>query len=151
MASAPAATPLPPPTPSVVTLSLAGQRQVYWEVPTRTWDALRVRSPNGRALLRVVTFRTRAGTVERHAHDLSLDTEVGSALLPGLRADAIVRAVLGWETEGHFLPFVLASDLASVASSAGRNGPFRPHPLVGPVSPGIEQRALSHFARRSLP
>ena len=49
--------------------------------------------------------------VERRAHDLSPDAEVGSAVLPGLNADAVVRAALGWESDGRFLPFVIASDL----------------------------------------
>ncbi len=134
--------------PSLLTLSLSGQRQVYWEVPSGTFDALRSRSPHGRALLRVISFRTRAGKVERQAHELAASGEVGSAVLPGLRADTVVRAVLGWEAEGRFQPFVVASELASTTPSSARSGPFRAHPLVSPMTPGVEQRALSHFARR---
>jgi hypothetical protein len=65
---------------------------------------------------------------------------VGSAVLSGLNADAVVRAVLGWELEGRFMPFVIASDLAAEH--------FRPHPLVGGVTPDVEQRALLHLSRR---
>ena len=133
--------------PSLLTLSVAGQRQVYWELPPHTWDALRARAPHGKALLRVISFRTRAGKVERQVQDLSPDAEVGSAVLPGLRADAVVRAVLGWESEGRFLPFVIAADLPALPSSR-QNGPFRPHALVGAVATGAEQRARSHVARR---
>ncbi|MEO7038289.1 MAG: tetratricopeptide repeat protein [Polyangiaceae bacterium] len=137
-APAPAARPLSP--PQVITLAHAGQRQVYWELPPHTLDALKSRAPQGRALLRVISFRTRAGKVERRSHDVSPSAEVGSAVLPGLNADAVVRAVLGWEAEGRFMPFVVASDL----------GPerFRAHPLVGSVLPEVEQRALQHLSRR---
>jgi hypothetical protein len=112
---------------------------VYWEVPAHTWDALRSRAPHGRAVLRVLSFRTRAGKVERRAHDLSPDAEVGSAVLPGLNADAVVRAALGWESDGRFLPFVIASDLVP--------GRFRAHPLVGPVVAEVEHRAVQHLSR----
>jgi hypothetical protein len=128
-----------PPSPYLLTLALSGQRQVYWEVPAHTWDALRSRAPHGRAVLRVLSFRTRAGKVERRAHDLSPDAEVGSAVLPGLNADAVVRAALGWESDGRFLPFVIASDLVP--------GRFRAHPLVGPVVAEVEQRAVQHLSR----
>ncbi|MET0794171.1 MAG: hypothetical protein ABW061_21800, partial [Polyangiaceae bacterium] len=131
---------------SLFTLSLAGQRQIYWEVPATTWSALRARSPQGRALLRVISFRTRAGKVERQTQDLMPRTEVGSVTLPGLRADAVVRAVLGWEVDGRFLPFVIASDLGGTSSKRG--GSFHAHPLVGAVAPGAPERAQSHFARR---
>ncbi|HEX3854783.1 MAG TPA: tetratricopeptide repeat protein [Polyangiaceae bacterium] len=145
----PAPTPVPevapaPPaaaSPYVLTLSIAGQRQVYWEVPAHTWDALRSRAPHGRAVLRVLSFRTRAGKVERRAHDFSPDAEVGSAVLPGLNADAVVRAALGWESDGRFLPFVIASDLVP--------GRFRAHPLVGPLAPEVEQRAVRHLSRHA--
>ncbi|HEY5373942.1 MAG TPA: tetratricopeptide repeat protein [Polyangiaceae bacterium] len=129
----------PPASPYVLTLAVAGQRQVYWEVPAHTWDALRSRAPHGRAVLRVLSFRTRAGKVERRAHDLSPEAEVGSAVLPGLNADAVVRAALGWESDGRFLPFVIASDLVP--------GRFRAHPLVGPVAAEVEQRAVAHLSR----
>jgi hypothetical protein len=139
--SVPVPVPVPSlsPSPYVLTLALAGQRQVYWEVPAHTWDALRSRAPHGRAVLRVLSFRTRAGKVERRAHDLSPDAEVGSAVLPGLNADAVVRAALGWESDGRFLPFVIASDLVP--------GRFRAHPLVGPVVAEVEQRAVQHLSR----
>lgn len=143
---APAPAPVRSPEPlSLLTLSLAGQRQIYWEIPASTWSSLRARSPQGRAVLRVVSFRTHSGKVERNAHELTPRTEVGSAVLPGLRADSVVRAVLGWESDGRFQPFLIASDLAA---SARRGGPFRAHPLVGALPAGAEQRALSHFARR---
>ncbi|HEX7451744.1 MAG TPA: tetratricopeptide repeat protein [Polyangiaceae bacterium] len=140
-APAPAAAP-PPASPYVLTLAVAGQRQVYWEVPAHTWDALRSRAPHGRAVLRVLSFRTRAGKVERRAHDLSPDAEVGSAVLPGLNADAVVRAALGWESDGRFLPFVIASDLVP--------GRFRAHPLVGPVAAEVERRAAAHLSRGAV-
>ena len=138
----------PAPTPAVLTLSLAGQRQIYWELPPQSLASLRARSPSGRPVLRVVTFRTRSGRVERQARDLTPDSEVGSAVLPGLRADAVVRAVLGWEAEGRFMPYLVASDVASGSPSAVRNGPFRANPSVGAVAPEVEQRALTHCARR---
>src|SRR5450755_785914 len=140
VAPIPESAPAPPPaSPYVLTLAVAGQRQVYWEVPAHTWDALRSRAPHGRAVLRVLSFRTRAGKVERRAHDLSPDAEVGSAVLPGLNADAVVRAALGWESDGRFLPFVIASDLVP--------GRFRAHPLVGPVAAEVEHRAVQHLSR----
>ncbi|MEO8905295.1 MAG: tetratricopeptide repeat protein [Polyangiaceae bacterium] len=131
---------VPVSAPQVITLAHAGQRQVYWELPPHTLDALKSRAPQGRALVRVISFRTRAGKVERRAHDVSPSAEVGSAVLPGLNADAVVRAVLGWEAEGRFMPFVVASDLAPER--------FRAHPLVGSVLPEVEQRALQHLSRR---
>jgi hypothetical protein len=131
--------PLPPSSPYVLTLAVAGQRQIYWEVPAHTWDTFRSRAPHGRAVLRVLSFRIRAGKVERRAHDLSPDSEVGSAVLPGLNADAVVRAALGWEADGRFLPFVIASDLVP--------GRFRAHPLVGPVVAEVEQRAVQYLSR----
>jgi len=133
---------------SLITLSLSGQRQIYWELPSSTLSALRSRSPNGRALLRVISFRTRAGKVERQARDLTPRTEIGSAVLPGLRADAVVRAVLGWETDGHFQPFLIASDLAPASVTSKRGGPFHAHPLVGGLAPGAEERALLHLLAR---
>jgi len=99
-------------------------------------------------VLRVVSFRTRAGKVERKAHDFRPDAEVGSATLPGLRADAVVRAALGWEVEGRFQAFVIASDLPLGSAQSERRGAYRPHPLVGPVRHGVEQRALAHLSRR---
>lgn len=142
-----AAAPAPP--PSVLTLALFGQRQVYWELPTRTFEALRTRSPGGRALLRVVSFRMRGDQVHRTTQDVSAEREVGSVVLTGLGADAVVRAVLGWEADGRFRPFIVASDLSSGTPSARRNAAFRPHHLVGSLAPGVEQRAPAHFAGRS--
>jgi len=134
--------------PALVTLSLSGQRQIYWELPSQSLTALRAHSPSGRPVVRVISFRTRAGRVERHARDFNPHSEVGFAVLPDLRADAVVRAVLGWEVDGRFLPYVVASDLPSGSPSALRNGPFRASPLVGALSPEVEQRALSYCSRR---
>ncbi len=142
--AAPAGVPAPAlslSSPHVVTLSHAGQRQVYWELPPHTFDALRSRAPHGHPLLRVVSFRTRGGKVERRAQDVSPTLEVGSAVLPGLNADSVVRAVLGWEAEGRFMPFVIASDLAPER--------FRAHPLVGGIAPEVEQRAVQYLSRRA--
>jgi hypothetical protein len=131
---------LPSPSPYLLTLSLSNQRQIYWEVPPQTWDALRTRAPHGRPVLRVLSFRTRAGIVERRTQDLSPDAEIGSAVLPDLKADAVVRAALGWESDGKFSAFIVASDLLP--------GRFRAHPLVGPVVPEVEQRAVQYLSRR---
>jgi len=148
-ASSPAsASASPLPHLSLLTLSLAGQRQIYWELPAESLTALRAHSPSGRPLVRVISFRTRAGRVERHSSDLNPDSEVGFAVLPNLRADAVVRAVLGWEAEGRFMPYLVASDLPSGTPSARRSGPFRANPLVGAVVHEVEQRALSHCSRR---
>jgi hypothetical protein len=143
------AVPAPERAPYLVTLSVSGHRQVYWEIPDHTWDPLRARSPQGRAVLRVVSFRTRANQVERRSLDIPPHAEIGSAVLPGLSADAIVRAAIGWSVDGHFTPFVLASDLGAVSPtrSAEHAAQFRPHPLVGAVSPDAERRALEHLAR----
>ena len=150
---APAVEPAPAaePAPCLLTLSLAGRRQVYWEIPAQTWQQLRAHAPEGRALLRVVSFRTRAGKVERRALDITPHAEVGSAVLPSLGAESVVRAALGWFVDGRFRPFVLASDLgASAPGRAGERAPqFRPHPLVGVVPPDAERRALAHVSLRS--
>ena len=138
----------PLPHPSLLTLSLAGQRQIYWELPAHSLSALRAHSPSGRPLVRVISFRTRGGRVERHSSDLTPDSEVGFAVLPNLRADSVIRAVLGWEAEGRFMPYLVASDLPSGTPSARRSGPFRANPLVGAVLHDVEQRALSHCSRR---
>ncbi|HYQ05033.1 MAG TPA: tetratricopeptide repeat protein [Polyangiaceae bacterium] len=141
--------PAPAPAPaSLLTLSVAGQRQIYWELPAESLSALRAHAPSGRPVVRVITFRTRAGRVERHSNDLTPDSEVGFAVLPNLRADAVVRAVLGWQTEGRFMPYLVASDLPSGIPSGRRNGPFRANSLVGAVAHEVEQRALSHCSRR---
>jgi hypothetical protein len=137
-----------PSPPCLFTLSLSGRRQVYWEIPDATWEPLRARAPGGRALLRVISFRTRAGKVERRALDIAPHSAVGSSELPGLSANSVVRAALGWEAEGRFTPYLLAADLGSSVESADREGHFRPHPMVGPVLPEAEQRALSHLLRR---
>ena len=130
------------------TLSLSGQRQVYWELPGHSLAALSKHSPSGRPVVRVISFRTRAGRVERRTNDLIPHSEVGFAVLPDLRADAVVRAVLGWEVNGRFIPYVIASDLASDTPTALQKGQFRANPLVGPVTPEVEHRALSHCTRR---
>jgi hypothetical protein len=96
----------------------------------------------------VIAFRTRSGRVERQASDISPDTEVGFAVLPNLRADAVVRAVLGWEADGRFMPYLVASDIASGSPSARQSGPFRANPLVGAVTHELELRALGHCSRR---
>jgi hypothetical protein len=159
-ASAPVNVPVPVPAPasasplplsppaSLLTLSLAGQRQVYWELSPASLSSLRAHSPSGRPVVRVISFRTRAGRVERHTSDLNPDSEIGFAVLPNLGADAVIRAVLGWEAEGRFMPYLVASDLASGTPSARRSGPFRANPLVGPVAHEVELRALSHCSRR---
>jgi hypothetical protein len=97
-----------------------------------------------------MSFRTRAGKVEREAQDLTPRTEVGSAVLPGLRADAVVRAVLGWESEGRFQPFLIATDLGPASPSSKGGTAFHAHPLVGGAAPGVKERALSHLARRAF-
>jgi hypothetical protein len=134
--------------PSLLTLSLSGQRQIYWELPAESLTALRAHSPSGHPVVRVISFRTRSGRVERHASDLTPDSEVGFAVLPDLCADAVVRAVLGWQAEGRFMPYVVASDLPSGSPSARHSGPFRANPLVGPIAHEVEQRALSYCSRR---
>src|SRR6478609_4221291 len=139
----------PAPAPAaLLTLSVAGQRQIYWELPAESLSALRAHSPSGRPVVRVITFRTRAGRVERHSSDLTPDSEVGFAVLPNLRADAVVRAVLGWQIEGRFMPYLVASDLPSGIPSGRRSGPFRANPLVGASAHEVETRALSHCSRR---
>lgn len=146
--SAPAA---PEPAACLLTLSVAGRRQVYWEIPAKTWQELRAHSPEGRALLRVVSFRTRAGKVERRALDITPHAEVGSAVIPSLGAEAVVRAALGWFVDGHFKPLVLASDHGASAPvrTGERASQFRPHPLVGAVPPDAERRALEHVRLRA--
>jgi len=144
----PALAPEPARSPTLLTLSLSGQRQIYWELPPQSLSSLRAHSPSGRSVVRVISFRTRGGRVERHASDLTPDSEVGFAVLPNLRADAVVRAVLGWEVDGRFMPYVVASDVSSGSPSALPNGPFRANPLVGAVAPEVEHRALSHCSRR---
>src|SRR6188768_616938 len=136
------------PPPSLLTLALSGQRQIYWELPPASLAALRAHSPSGRPIVRVIAFRTRAGGVERQARDIAPDTEVGFAVLPNLRADAVVRAVLGWEAEGRFMPYLVASDLPSGNPSARQSGPFRANPLVGSLTHEAELRALSHCSQR---
>ena len=136
------------PPPSLLTLALSGQRQIYWELPPASLAALRAHSPSGRPIVRVIAFRTRAGGVERQARDIAPDTEVGFAVLPNLRADAVVRAVLGWEAEGRFMPYLVASDLPSGNPSARQSGPFRANPLVGSLTHEVELRALSHCSQR---
>jgi len=143
----PAPAPAPALPPALLTLSLFGQRQIYWELPPESLTALRAHSPGGRAVVRVISFRTRSGRVERSTRDLTPDSEVGFAVLPDLRADAVVRAVLGWEADGRFMPYVVASDLSSGSPSTRRNGPFRANPLIGPVAHEVEQRALIHCSR----
>jgi hypothetical protein len=60
-----------------------------------------------------------------------------------------VRAVLGWEVDGRFTPFVLAADIAAESRPGERTGRFRPHHLVGGASAEAEHRALAHLTRRS--
>ena len=96
----------------------------------------------------MVSFRTRAGKVERRSLDITPHAEVGSAELPGLGSDSVVRAALGWELEGRFTAFMLAADLGSGARAAGGAGQYRPHPLVGSVPPDADRRAVAHLARR---
>ncbi len=138
------------PAACLLTLSVAGRRQVYWEIPDQTWQELRARSPAGRALLRVVSFRTRAGKVERRALDITPHAAVGSAVIPSLGAESVVRAALGWFVDGHFKPLVLASDHGAAPVRAGeRASQFRPHPLVGALPPDAERRALEHVRLRA--
>jgi hypothetical protein len=66
-----------------------------------------------------------------------------------LSADTVVRAAIGWEVEGRFTPFVLASDLGVSLRSSRSSGQFRPHPLVGAAPPDAERRALEHLSRRA--
>jgi hypothetical protein len=130
---------------ALVTLSVAGSRQIYWEIPDRTWHQLRAHAPSGRALLRVVSFRARAGKVDRQTLEFSPHVEVGSAILPGFSADSVVRAALGWEVEGRFRAFALASDLNGTSGA----GQFHPHRLVGTAAAEVARRAQSHFDRRA--
>ncbi len=137
--------PVQPHEPCLLTLAFAGRRQVYWEMPESAWQPLRARSPEGRAVLRVVSFDARGSKVERHSLDITPHTEIGSSTLPGLAATAVVRAALGWEEQGRFTPFVLASDLGTEARPSTKSARFRPHALVGGASTEAEQRALAHL------
>src|SRR6188768_1553806 len=143
-ANAAVSEPAPAPAPS---LPAAGPDSEA-ELPPASLAALRAHSPSGRPIVRVIAFRTRAGGVERQARDIAPDTEVGFAVLPNLRADAVVRAVLGWEAEGRFMPYLVASDLPSGNPSARQSGPFRANPLVGSLTHEAELRALSHCSQR---
>jgi len=138
-------TPIAPSEPCLLTLAFAGRRQVYWEMPKAAWQPLRARSPEGRALLRVVSFGASGGKVERQTLDITPHAEVGSSTLPGLASGAVVRAALGWEEHGRFTPFVLASDLGSDARPRTKSARFRPLPLVGGASAEAEQRALAYL------
>jgi len=137
--------PAAPSEPCLVTLAVAGRRQVYWEMPESAWQPLRARSPEGRAVLRVVSFEASGGKVERHAVDIAPHAEIGASTLPGLAASAVVRAALGWEERGRFTPFVLASDLGSDTRAAAKSARFRPLALVGGASVEAEQRALAYL------
>lgn len=136
--------PARPHEPSLLTLAFAGRRQVYWEMPDAAWQPLRARAPEGRAVLRVVSFDASSGKVERHSLDITLHTEIGSSTLPGLAANAVVRAALGWEVQGRFTAYVLAGDLGSDTRASAKSARFRPHALVGHTSTEVEQRALAH-------
>ncbi len=142
----PAPEPAPEPQPQLVTLAFANERQIYWEIPAHALRALELRFPQSRPIIRALSFRTRAGKVERRSQDfsVSLQTNVGSGVLTGLNAGAVVRAALGWEVNGRFVPFIVATDLAPKG--------FRAHPLVGAVDSEIEARlALARNQPRARP
>ena len=141
-----------PAQPCALTLSVTGTRHAYWEVPEDTWSALRRREPNGRAVLRVMSFRTRAGRVERRARDLPIEAAVGGTPLSESARDWVVRAALGWSVGERFIPFVIATDLGPIEQLALRPGhpvQFRAHRLVGFADTSAEQRAASYVTRRS--
>jgi hypothetical protein len=144
---------VPPPAPSapvLLTLSLSGRRQIYWEIPDQTLAPLRAHTPQGRPILRIIAFRpNQAGKIEHHSLDLSPHADIGSSELPGLSSSSIVRAALGWEADGKFHPFLLAADLAIDPPSSTGGNRYLPHPLVGGVAPDAERRALAHFTRRA--
>ncbi|HEY4102950.1 MAG TPA: tetratricopeptide repeat protein, partial [Polyangiaceae bacterium] len=142
-AAEPAKAPAPAAELCLVTLALSGRRQLYWELPAPALAALRAHSPEGRAVLRVVTFRTRAGKVERTSLDFAPHAEVGVSTLPGASSSVVVRAALGWETAGQFKPFLLAADLAA----SGKGGQFLPHPLVRAAPRHVEARAIEYVTR----
>ena len=133
--------------PALVTLALFNQRQVYWEIAPAVLEQLSSHAPGGRALVRVLSFRTRAGKVERQTRDFAVNGAAGSAVLEGLRSDTVVRAALGWESNGQFRAFLIGSDL--IAATAAARTPFRAHAAVGALPADIEQRAALHLSRRS--
>jgi hypothetical protein len=142
--------PAQPSTPVLLTLSLSGRRQIYWEIPAQTLAPLRAHEPQGRPILRIIAFRpNQTGKVERHSLDLSPHADIGSSELPGLSDRSIVRAALGWEADGKFRPFLLAADLGAESLSGVRGASYQPHPLVGGIQPDAERRALAHFTRRA--
>jgi hypothetical protein len=127
--------------PCLVALSAPdGTLYLYWELS----PALGARSD---LVVRVVTFAVSGSAVQRAERELPVSSERGGervTLAPG----ALVRAALGYQRNGQFVPLVVASQ-AEVASGDVLSPAFRPRWAPESAFDSSERRALRHMLGRS--
>jgi hypothetical protein len=131
---------------AVVTVSdTSSSLFVYWELD----EAIRVRltegEPEGRAVVRVVTFQPSWEGAIRTERDVPVDRDRGGALVELPSSDTVARAALGWKAGERFRPL-------AVDRSVDRAGRDRPswRPPARPSDTG-EALAVRDRALRAYP
>ncbi|GMV16983.1 MAG: tetratricopeptide repeat protein [Polyangiaceae bacterium] len=116
--AAPAAEPVPQPAPAApapvfeahperdLLVLVTGPRGVsaFWDLSDKT----RALGVERRLVLRVCALSPSFGGAKKIQRDVGVEAPVGSLALPGLGADAVVRATLGYERGGELAPLVIA-------------------------------------------
>lgn len=100
-------------TPPVVALFRSGRRiAIYWELEPGVLEQARTAHPERRLVVHVVLLRPSWSGALRSELSLGLSAHEGVTCVDGPAEECIVRAALGFETDGEFRPLVVASELA---------------------------------------
>jgi hypothetical protein len=89
----------------------------YWELRAAMLEEARARAQGGELILRVVAVTPSWDGPSAEIRDIEIEMPSGDWLLSDLPAGAVVRAAVGWRSEGGFDPLAVALD---VASDSGR-------------------------------
>lgn len=125
---------------AVVTVSdTSSSLFVYWELDEATRQRLTQGEPDGRAVVRVVTFQPSWEGALRGERDVFVDGVRGGTLVELPSSDTVARAALGWKAGERFRPLAVDRNV----DRAGRDTPsWRP-----PARPAETDEALAVRAR----
>ena len=127
----------------------------YWELQPATIDAACGRAQGGELILRIVAVTPSWDGPSVEVRDIEVEVPAGDWLVSDLPAGAVVRAAVGWRSEGGvFDPLAVALDIASGGADQVRveveSGAANDSEADEPVrAADIEQRARSRARLRS--
>ncbi len=96
---------------------------LYWELPVAALERCGIDATQGQAVVRGVAFRADGRTPRREERTVPLAVDLGATQSGKLHFDewgtgGALRAALGWEIDGDFLPLVVGRPLEELSERA---------------------------------